>query len=159
MNAVLRQRVLVPAVLVGAACGFVLWFVGASPWWSVAAGLVAAVALILWRAAPRLEDPIWPKRPPEAAPGSRDDVHVLGWAISDLRGHVQLRAFDRVRLVARDRLIQHGLDLDAESDRAQIEALLGRRAYATLHSNVANMPSQAALLACLDALEKLKETA
>ncbi|GAA4172749.1 hypothetical protein GCM10022287_14150 [Gryllotalpicola koreensis] len=155
----MRARVLGPAVAVGVIVGVAVWFFGASPWWAVALALVGAAAIALWRAMPGLEEPIWPKREPETGPGARDDVHVLGWAVADLRGHVQLRALDRVRAVARDRLAQRGLDLDAESDRAAIESLLGTRAYRTLHSNVSSMPSQSALLACLDALDRVKELA
>jgi len=159
MRALAWGRVVVPAALVGVLAAGLAWFFGAVGWWAAAAGLVAAAAIAVWRAAPRLEEPVWPKREPESSPGARDDVHVLGWAISDLRGHVQPRALDRVRAVARDRLAPRGLQLDAASDRDAVEAVIGTRAYATLHSNVASMPSQAALLACLDALEQLKETA
>jgi hypothetical protein len=159
VRALARGRVLAPAVVVAVLVGAVVWYFGAPVPWSVAAALVAGAVIALWRAAPTLEQPIWPKRDPESAPGARDDVLVLGWAVADLRGHVQLRAYDRVRTVARDRLAQRGLDLDAASDAPEIEALIGRRAYATLHSNVARMPSQAALLACLDALDQLKESA
>jgi hypothetical protein len=155
MRALATSRVLVPTLLVGFVIGGIVWFLGAPLWWGVASGLVAAAAIALWRAMPRLEEPVWSRRLPEAVPGSRDDVLVLGWAIADLRGHVQPRALERVRAVARERLAQRGLDLDAASDRGEIEALLGKRAYAALHSSISNMPGQTALLACLDALDRL----
>jgi len=158
VSALLRGRVLAPAIVVGVLVGAVVWFFGAQVAWSIAAALVAAAVIALWRAAPTLEEPIWPKRDPETAPGARDDVLVLGWAVADLRGHVQLRAYERVRAVARDRLAQRGLDLDQASDARDVEALIGKRAYATLHSNVSHMPSQAALLGCLDALDQMKES-
>ncbi|AYG04886.1 hypothetical protein [Gryllotalpicola protaetiae] len=153
MSALVRGRVLGPAVLVGVIAGAAIWFFGAGPWWGFTIGMVAAALVAVWRAAPSLEEPIWPKHRPEPADGSRDDVHVLGWAVADLHGHVQQRAFHRVREVARNRLAQRGLDLDAASDRSEIEALIGKRAYATLHANVSSMPSQSAVLACLDALD------
>jgi hypothetical protein len=159
VRALARTRVIGPAVAVGVIVGGAIWFFGGSPWWAVALALVAAAVIALWRAMPGLEEPVWPKREAETGPGARDDVHVLGWAVADLRGHVQQRALDRVRSVARDRLAQRGLDLDAESDRAAIESLIGARAYRTLHSNVSSMPSQSALLACLDALDRVKEPA
>jgi hypothetical protein len=159
VRALARPRVLAPAIVVAVIAAAGLWFFGAQLSWSLGAGLVAGAATALWRVRPRLEEPIWPKRAPEAVPGARDDVVVLGWAVADLRGHVQPRAFERVRAVARDRLAQRGLDLDAASDAREVEALVGKRVYATLHSNVAHMPNQAALLACLDALERMKESA
>ncbi|GAA4154996.1 hypothetical protein GCM10022286_03370 [Gryllotalpicola daejeonensis] len=155
MKKLLSLRVLAPSVALGVIAGVVLWFVGAPGWWAVATGLVAAAAIALWRGHPSLEEPIWGKLTGERGRGARDDVQVLGWAVADLRGHIQPRALERVRGVARDRLAQRGLDLDAASDRPAIEALIGRRAYATLHSDVAHMPSQAALLASLDALDRV----
>lgn len=153
MTALARGHVIAPAILVGVVAGAAIWFFGAGAWWGCAVGAIAAALVALWRAAPALEEPLWPKHRPEAAAGSRDDVHVLGWAVADLHGHVQQRAYSRVREVARDRLTPLGLDLDAASDRTEIEARIGKRAYATLHANVSSMPSQSALLACLDALD------
>ena len=155
MNPLARGRVIGPAVLVGVIAGGAIWYFGAAVWWAFAIGLITAALVALWRGAPALEEPIWPKHRPEPAPGSRDDVHVLGWAVADLHGRVQQRALHRVRGIAGDRLAQRGLDLDAASDRSEIEALIGKRAYATLHANVASMPSQSALLACLDALDRV----
>lgn len=157
MRELVRSEVLGPSLLGGIVIGVATWFFGASPWWGVAVGVVVAAAIAMWRALPDLEEPIWPKRVPETAPGVRDDVHVLGWAIADLKGRVQPRALEKVRVVARGRLSPRGLDLDAASDRAGIEALIGSRAYATLHSNVSSMPTQAALLATLDALDRIEQ--
>jgi hypothetical protein len=151
-----RSHVLAPSLAAGAIAGGGVWYFGASPWWAVAIGVVVAAAVALWRALPRLDEPIWPKRVPETTAGARDDVHVLGWAVADLKGRVQPRALERVRGIARGRLAQRGLDLDAASDRSRVEGLIGARAYATLHSNVSNMPSQAALLATLDALDRVE---
>jgi hypothetical protein len=156
MRGLTRGRVLGPAIVGGAVAGLAVWYFGAPVWWGIAIALVVAAAIVLWRGHPGLEQPIWPKRTPETVPGARDDVQVLGWAVADLRGHVQPRALERVRGVARGRLAQRGLDLDKASDRPHIEALIGARAYATLHSNVSNMPSQAALLASLDALDRVE---
>lgn len=151
-----RRRIRLTApIVVGVLVGFAVWYFGGSPWWATAFALLTAALILGWRAMPELEAPIWPPRAPETNVGGRDDVQVLGWAFAGKRGRVQSRAVERARAIARDRLSFYGLDLDAESDRERVVALIGRRPYATLHTNVANMPSQGALLACLDALEGL----
>ena len=142
-------------IVVGVLVGAGIWFFDGSPWWAVAIAVLAAAFTLGWRALPRLEEPLWPKRAPETSVGGRDDVQVLGWAFTGKRGRVQARAVDRARAVARGRLAFYRLDLDAASDRDRVIALIGGRPYATLHSNVTNMPTQGALLACLDALDRL----
>ncbi|MCL2515042.1 MAG: hypothetical protein FWD85_07420 [Microbacteriaceae bacterium] len=147
---------LAPAIIVGLLAGGAVWYFGASPWWAAPVGIVAAAGVFVWRALPHIEDPVWPSRLPETAVGARDDVQLLGWAIAGRRGRVQPRAVDRVRHLAAQRLERHRLDLDAASDRDRVVALIGEPAYLTLHaSNVATMPSQRELLACLDALDRL----
>jgi len=155
MTAQRRPVRLAGPIVVGVLIGGGVWFFGAALWWAVAFALLAAALTYGWRALPQLETPIWPQRAPETSVGGRDDVQVLGWAFAGKRGKVQSRAVDRARAIARDRLSFYGLDLDEESDRDRVIALLGRRTYATLHTNVTNMPSQSALLACLDALDAL----
>ncbi|MFC4244652.1 hypothetical protein ACFOYW_14860 [Gryllotalpicola reticulitermitis] len=142
-------------IVVGVLAGAVSWYLGAALWWAVAFALLAAALTLGWRALPHIEGPIWPQRAPQKDVGGRDDVQVLGWALTGKRGRVQSRAVDRARTVARERLSFYGLDLDEASDRDRVIALIGARPYATLHSNVANMPSQRAMLSCLDALDAL----
>lgn len=154
MNPRPRRRLAAP-IVTGVIVGLALWYFGASPWWAIAVALLTAALVFGWRALPQLESPIWPQRAPETNAGGRDDVQVLGWAFAGKRGRVQSRAVDRARAIARTRLAFYGLDLDEVSDRERVIALIGKRAYATLHSNVATMPSQNALLACLDALDRL----
>jgi hypothetical protein len=149
-----RGRVAAP-IVVGAVVGLGLWYFGTSVWWAAAVALLAAALVFGWRSLPQLEEGAWPPRAPETNVGARDDVQVLGWAFAGKRGRVHARALERARSIARDRLSFYGLDLDEASDRERVVALIGARPYATLHSNVASTPSQSALLACLDALDRL----
>jgi hypothetical protein len=149
-----RLRITAP-IVVGVLIGLALWYFGTSVWWAIAVALLTAALVFGWRAMPQLEEPIWPQRAPDTNAGGRDDVQVLGWAFAGKHGRVQARAVDRTRAIARDRLSFYGLDLDEASDRERVIALIGAKPYATLHSNVANMPSQSALLRCLDALDRL----
>lgn len=142
-------------IVLGLLVGLGVWYFNGALWWAAALALLTAAFAVGWRAMPNLEGPIWPQRPPEANVGGRDEVQVLGWAFAGKRGKVQPRAVDRARAVARSRLALYGLDLDAASDREQIVSLIGKRPYATLHTNVATMPSQNALLGCIDALDAL----
>lgn len=159
MSALWSSKNLAPAIVVGVLIGAAVWYAGASPWWAVVIGLVAAAVVLVWRSLPKLEEPLWPNRAPETAIGGRDDVQLLGWAVAGKRGRVQPRAIDRVRAIAQVRLEPRGLDLDAASDRDRIVALIGEPNYRTLHAaNVASMPTQSALLACLDALDRLAVT-
>jgi hypothetical protein len=160
MNALWSRKNLAPAIVVGLFIGAAIWYAGASPWWAVVIGLVAAAVVLVWRALPKLEEPLWPRRAPETAIGGRDDVQLLGWAVAGKRGRVQPRAIDRARAVAQARLDRRGLDLDAASDRDRVVALIGEQSYRTLHAaNVASMPTQSALLSCLDALDRLAGSA
>jgi hypothetical protein len=157
VNRLWTRAHLAPAIAVGILAGGAVWYFGASPWWAAPVGVVAAALVFVWRALPKLEEPLWPNRLPETAIGGRDDVQLLGWAIAGKHGRVQPRAIDRARTLAGERLRRRRLDLDDPADRERVVALIGERAYETLHAaNVANMPSQRDFLACLDALDRLE---
>lgn len=155
MRRLTHENVLLPAIGAAVILGILSWFQGATIWAAIAIAVVTGALVILWRGMPRPADPHWADLPPEPAPGARTELQVLGLAVSNLRGTVQPRALERVRGLARGILLPHGIDLDNPADRDRVVALVGEPAYLTLLSTTARMPDQAALLACLDALDAL----
>jgi len=152
-----RAGSVVGGAVLGLLAGAAMWVIGASAWFAALLGAAVLGTVVVWRSLPQLEEPIWPKHETVRGLGARDDVLVLGWAAAGRRGRVQSRAVQKARAIAAERLARRGLDLDEASDRDPVVALIGAQAYGVLHSTVSSMPSQGALLSCLDALERLDE--
>ncbi|WP_033209126.1 hypothetical protein [Gryllotalpicola ginsengisoli] len=155
MRGVLTRGRIAGAAVVGVLVGVGAWYFGAEWGYGVLVGAAAAAGVAAWAAAPQPEHPIWPRPEATMPPGGRDDVLMLSWVLTARRGRVQLRAVQRVRGIAAERLARRGLELDAASDRPAVVALLGERAYATLHSTVNDTITQTALLGCIDAVDAL----
>lgn len=150
-----RDQLIAAASLTAIVVGPLCWLQGAELWLAIAIAVVASAIVVLCCALPRLQAPAWRLPAPEAAPGAREDVQLLGLVVSTLGGRAQPKALERVRAVAHDRLLPHALDLDSPADRDRVVALIGDPAYVTLHSKVTHMPTQDELLACLDALDRI----
>jgi hypothetical protein len=150
----------IAAALVLVASAAVAWWAGMDPGHAVAVGAACAVAVLLWRAAPAWDAAEWTPAVRTVPPGTRDDVTRLAWSLAGDRGRggagsaggASLR---RLRVVARNRLAAHGLDLDDLADREQIVALVGAGAYDVVRPGPSATVRRGDFAACLAAFARL----
>jgi hypothetical protein len=144
---------LVVAILVAATC----WYLGVDVWHSVLLGCVlTTVGLISMVGIPEpdLGTTEWRGGARVNREGARGEVADLSWSLRTSYGRVDIKAVSRVRQLARRRLVLHRLDLNDPADRAGVELLIGRSAYAILVRSQ-RRPLLRSLLHCLDALDTL----
>jgi hypothetical protein len=156
-----ERRVTIWALIVVVLVAAVCWYFGADAWHSVLiGGVLTTVGLISLVGIPA-RDPSatdWRAGPSPNREGARGEVAELSWSLrTSYGGRVDIRAVSRVRQLARRRLALHQLDLNDPADRAGVEALIGRSAYAVLVRRE-RRPMLHALLHCLDALDRLSPT-
>jgi hypothetical protein len=155
---------LIAAVLVAAIC----WYFGTDVWHAVLLGSVLTTVglIILVGTAERdlgagdrdLGTTSWQGGPRPNRDGARSEVAELSWSLRTSYGRVDSRAVSRARQLARHRLALHQLDLNEPGNRAAVEGLIGRSAYAVLVRRE-RRPSLRSLLHCLDALDALNALA
>ncbi len=143
------------AVLLGALC----WYLGTDVWHSILiGGAVTTVGLVVVIA--NGDPDLGMDRAPTVSganrEGSRRDVDELSASLRESWGRVGGRAVWRLAQLARVRLAERQLDLKNPADRAQIEALIGRRAYRVLDRGQHRAPFLRSYVHCLDALEALR---
>lgn len=143
--------VAVTAVLVGAVVRLLLldWL------GSVAVALgVAAIALAVQRADPTGEPWRWlPERGARA--GERREAQLLAWALAGHDGRVGRRALQQVQDVGAHRLARHGLDVASSADDAELRALVGQRALATLRCAREPWPRLADVVHTIGVLDRI----
>jgi cell division protein FtsL len=148
-------RALVAAMGVAAIC----WYFGADVWHSLLFGsILTTVGLVLssrWTL-PNRGDTDWRGDALHVRAGSRNDVAELSWSLETSYGRVSRSALSTVQQLARRRLAMHQLDPREATHRAQIEQLVGGRAYVLLVSRGRRRPYLRSLLHCLDALDAIE---
>jgi hypothetical protein len=123
---------------------------------AVHALLLAAVVVVTfaaWRTFDGGHEEKWPDLPEERRAGARQDVSELGWATFTRDGTVSPRVVRRVRALAVARLAALSVDADDDSQRGEVERLLGREVVAGLANPTA--PTARHLTTWLDAIERL----
>jgi hypothetical protein len=153
-----RRSRLVLTLIVAVIVGGVGWWAGMDAAHAVALALAVVAIGVVWIAVPDHEHTGWQDEPLEQAEGARHDVVRLSWMLRSRGGTVQSAGVRRIRDLAQERLDPYRLQLDAGTDRAAIEGLIGAEAYATLHPRSDRMPKLAAVGRCLDRLDDLERT-
>jgi hypothetical protein len=147
-------RALVAAIGVAAIC----WYFGADVWHSLLFGSILTTVGLVFSTRWTLPDrgaTDWRGDAGHVRAGSRNDIAELSWSLETSYGRVSRIALSKVQQLARRRLAMRQLDPREPTHRAQIEQLLGRRAYALLVSRGPRRPYFRSLLHCLDALDAI----
>ena len=149
-----RRRVIV--VIAGSAlAGFAAWLIGMDTGHAAIVGVVFVALGLVWIGVPVAPGLDWELEQRTVREGTRSNVVELSWSLQARRRGVQQSALRRVQVLATDRLARHRLDLRNPADRAEIERLLGARAYATLQPPTRGLPKLRDLVECLDRLDDL----
>lgn len=148
-------RALFAAIVVAA----IFWYFGATIWYALLFGnALTTLGLVLTARATLSErgETAWRGEGVHVSSGARNNVAELSWSLESRFGRVSHAALVSVNDVARRRLAERQIDLRESSDRAQIEQLIGRRAYLLLVSRSRRRPYLRSLVQCLDALDALE---
>ena len=155
----MRRGTVVRALLSAILLAAIFWYFGADVWYALLfASALTTVALVL-SARSTLADrgqTAWRGEGVHVQSGARNNVAELSWSLESRFGRVSHAALVSVSDVARRRLAARHLDLREPNDRAQIEQLIGRRAYLLLVSRPRRRPYLRSLVHCLDALDALE---
>ncbi|WP_417562774.1 hypothetical protein [Microbacterium sp.] len=149
-------RILTWCVTAGAAVGGLLWFLGVSWPFAVAAAVLAVAVGGSWAGFTGAERPQYFRPVDDPRPGTRSEVSQTAWALRGRRGEVTDLGRKRLRAFARSRLRRRGLDLDDPADADAIAALITPRAAALLGRGVRMRIADVEY--CLDRLEALART-
>jgi hypothetical protein len=144
-------------LILPAALALACWYFGANVWHSIlVAAAITTVVCVAWVvSALEVGRSGWQADDRGRAKGARNDVSSLSWSLRSGWGRVGLTAERRLKGIARRRLALYQLDLQSPRDRAQIEQLVGRRAYRAIAPNSRRELRMRALLHCLDVLDTL----
>jgi hypothetical protein len=136
----------------------VAWYLGANVWHAILLG--GAITVVL-RAAALVSEPeelgfSWRPDRRSRARGGRSDVTNLAMSVRPRWGRTGVTADRRVVEIARRRLALRHLDLKNPDHRAQIQQLVGSRAYRSLTREDYRGMRLHSLQRCLDALDSLE---
>jgi hypothetical protein len=148
-----RRRMIFSAVF-GLVVGVAAWFFGVDLPHAIGLGaaigaLSACIALVGDQ--PRVE---WARPAAEARDGARRDVVQLGWALQSRRRGVAPEAVRRLRFLTQQVLELHGLELETEAHRSEIERILPPAVLSTIRRG-AESPTTSMYEGALRELERL----
>lgn len=140
-----------------AGLSLVAWYLGANVWHSI---LVGGAVTVVLRAASLVSEPSeigfdWRPERRTRARGGRSDVSSLAMSVRPHWGRTGVTADRRVVEIGRRRLALHHLDLANPDHHAQIQQLVGRRAFRSLTRDDYRGMRMYSLLHLLDRLDAL----
>ncbi|GAA3769374.1 hypothetical protein GCM10022240_22220 [Microbacterium kribbense] len=155
----MRRHLLAPiagGAALGAVVALLLWFVGVTAPFAVAAGALVLAGGIAWTAFADTDSPGYHRADPSPRPGTRSDLARVSWSLHSRHGQIGESGRKHLYAFARTRLARSGLDLDDPAAAEPIRALLGDRPYLTL---TGRSPVSLRMVAdCLTALEAIDST-
>ncbi|MFF1572100.1 hypothetical protein ACFVWR_05085 [Leifsonia sp. NPDC058292] len=149
-----RRRRTILCVLAGVVVGVAGWFFGMDVAHAIGLGAVVAalaLGLALVGDQPRVD---WAPAAIEPRDGARRDVVQLGWALHSRRRGVAPEAVRRLRTVTAQALELHGLELENDAHRREIERVLGATALRAIRRG-AESPTPALYESAVRALERI----